>query len=846
MQDLEHGGNIWEAAQKLNTSPENILDFSASLNPLGPPPWLNQVLLQTLSSSLAYPDPNYTLLREQAAKYYGVKPENIFPLNGSSELFPFLGPLIDLKDALILQPSYLEYKLWATRHKLNLKEIFLSPANNFTYPWAEIEKVLAQKPHLVFLAHPNNPTGSLLSQVKLKELVHKFPKSFFIVDMAFWDFLESKHKYLPFIAPNLLFLYSLTKILSTPGIRIGFALSSTEFISALQQNLPTWSVSTLAQELALAYFKHPLWIEKTRKTLEELKTTFLSQLQEFSWQIHSTPANFLLLSTPRAQEFRQYLFQNRVLVRKGDNFPGLGPDFLRIAIRPLKEQQRFLDLARHFFKKSRSFSPSTNKARALMVQGTASNAGKSLLVAALGRLLARRGIRVAPFKAQNMALNSFVTQEGLEMGRAQVLQAQACFLEPKAIMNPILLKPSSETGAQVIVRGKPLGNFSVEEYIAYKPKAFEVVKECFQQLQKDYDLVLIEGAGSPVEINLKEHDIVNMKMALYASAPVLLVGDINLGGIFASFVGTYSLLSPEEQKTILGFVINKFRGDKSLLQPGLATLHQITRKPTLGIIPYFDFNLPEEDSVSFKAQSNASGSKELRIGILDLPHISNFTDFTPLKEEPDVQLLIIRTPEEIKELDALILPGSKNVFTDLNYLKTKGFATKILEFQTQMEIVGICGGYQMLGLEIEDRYFLEGKGSIKGLGLLPLKSSLSLQKELTQSKATYLPQPLTVQGYEIHHGQTTPVKKLIPLFQDSKQKILGYKHLSLNIWGTYLHGLFDNDGFRHFWLNRLRKAKGLGPLNNRPSFDLNWKLDKLADLVEKNMDLDYILKHLGY
>lgn len=846
MQDREHGGNIWQAAKLLNTVPENILDFSASLNPLGPPPWITEVLNTTLIKATAYPDPSYTVLREKTAKYYGVETEQLFPLNGSSEIFPFLAQICPLKEALIFQPSYLEYELWAKKNGLQVKNIFLSPTSNFSYPLDLLEEELAQKPKLVFLAHPNNPTGSLLEKKRLFSLAQKYKQSFFLIDMAFNDFLPDSLQLAPFIADNVLFLYSLTKILSLPGLRIGFVLGEKKNILKLQNFLPTWSVSTFAQEIALAFFKDTTWPKKTVKKLQTLKEHFVRQAQDLPWQTYSTLANFLLITHPLAPKFREFLFQHKLLVRKGDNFKGLGPSYLRLALRPLAEQEIFFSLAQEFFFPPKKVSPYKSKKQALMVQGTASNAGKSLLVTALCRILAKKGLKVAPFKAQNMALNSFVTQEGLEMGRAQVLQAQACFLEPKVNMNPILLKPSSDLGSQVIVKGKPIGNLNVEEYIKYKPKAFEIVKECFQELKNTHDLILIEGAGSPAEINLKEHDIVNMKMALYAKAPVLLVGDINLGGLFASFWGTYLLLTPQEQKQILGFVINKFRGKKELLTPGLNYLEKLTHKPTLGIIPYFDLNLPEEDSVSFKAKQNYNQNKELKIGIIDLPHISNFTDFSPLKEEPDVELIILRSPKEIKDLDVLILPGSKNVFTDLNFLHTKGFVHTIQKLASLIEIVGICGGYQMLGKSILDPHHIEGKGEIKGLNLLDLKSVYSSQKTLKQTQVIYLEKNFKLSGYEIHHGQTTPLTGLIPLYKSFTGEIIGYKHPQLNIWGTYLHGLFDNDNFRHFWLNQIRKRKKLLPLTQRPSFDLNAKLDKLAQLVEENINLDYILKYLGY
>jgi cobyric acid synthase CobQ len=331
----------------------------------------------------------------------------------------------------------------------------------------------------------------------------------------------------------------------------------------------------------------------------------------------------------------------------------------------------------------------------LMFQGAGSDAGKSILTAGLCRVLLQDGLRVAPFKSQNMSLNSFVTLDGGEMGRAQVVQAQACRLEPQTRMNPILLKPSSEVGSQVIVNGQPVGNMSVEEYVAYKPQAFKAAQAAYDSLASEYDAVILEGAGSPAEVNLKSHDIVNMNMARYANSPVLLVGDIDRGGIFAAFVGTMEVLNQWERRLVAGFIVNRFRGREALLADAFAYTLNHTGRPIFGVIPFLkDLGLPEEDSVGFKKglfEKQAPEAEHVVVALIDLPHISNFTDFEPFLAEPDVHLVVVRRPEELHAPDLLIIPGSKNVIHDLNFLQASGLAAKIgkLAAAGKTEIIGV-------------------------------------------------------------------------------------------------------------------------------------------------------------
>ncbi len=499
---------------------------------------------------------------------------------------------------------------------------------------------------------------------------------------------------------------------------------------------------------------------------------------------------------------------------------------------------------------------------ALMIQGTCSNAGKSLLVAALCRIFAQDGYNPAPFKAQNMALNSYVTADGCEIGRAQALQAIACYRAPNVLMNPILLKPHSDIGSQVIVMGNAIKHMPVKEYIAYKKTAWDSVTCAYDTLSKQADIMIIEGAGSPAEINLKSHDIVNMAMAKYASAKVLLCADIDRGGAFAALVGTMALLDDEEQAYISAFILNKFRGDASLLTPALNDVHKLTNKPFVGVVPWIKYlNLPEEDSVSFRLYGENCDSKlhkrqqTLDIALIDLPHISNITDIDALRVEPDVALRIVKTSSELGNPDMLIIPGTKNTPADLQYLYDSGLAKAILaQSQTIPFILGICGGLQILGTCIHDPTTVEScKKYHAGLGLLHLKTDLLAKKTLRQCNAHYK-NKLNIEGYEIHHGQSiidlnasNHDAKTVIFDKNNPELVLGWERKTNKnlIMGTYIHGVLDNDQFRHAMLSNIYKLKNLAPRRIKNSYELGPSLDALANTVRKHLNLDFIYKELG-
>ncbi len=503
-------------------------------------------------------------------------------------------------------------------------------------------------------------------------------------------------------------------------------------------------------------------------------------------------------------------------------------------------------------------------ARAIMFQGTSSHVGKSILTAALCRILAQDGYKVTPFKAQNMALNSFVTKSGGEMGRAQVVQAHAAFLEPEVIMNPILLKPTRDQASQVIVLGKPVGNFSARDYHQdFKEKALEAITFSLSELYQRFEILVIEGAGSPAEVNLKDNDIVNMKIAKLTQAPVLLVADIDRGGALASIVGTLELLEPEERELVKGIIINKFRGDLTLLKPALTFLEQKTGKPVLGVIPYFkDFMIPEEDSVATEGITPAKGTGPLFIAVIALPHLSNFTDFDALALEPDVTLTYVKLNMDLGDPDLIILPGTKNTIEDMLALEASGLATKIKKAAEKgTPVIGICGGFQMLGQEILDPLHTEANiPQTRGLGLLDAYTTFEPAKITTQVTAFPVGFPALegkvqdLTGYEIHMGRTVLGPRAKPAFilktrcETPVNLPDGAVREDGLVWGTYMHGIFDNDDFRRFLINQLRQKKGLSPLfSNRAGAREQYEegLNRLAETVRANLNMAKIYELLG-
>lgn len=492
-------------------------------------------------------------------------------------------------------------------------------------------------------------------------------------------------------------------------------------------------------------------------------------------------------------------------------------------------------------------------AKVIMVQGTMSNAGKSLLVAGLCRIFKQDGYRVAPFKSQNMALNSFITGEGLEMGRAQVMQAEAAGMEPSVLMNPILLKPTNHIGSQVIVNGKVLGNMSARDYFAYKKQLVPDILHAFSELEKRADIIVIEGAGSPAEINLKENDIVNMGMAKMVDAPVLLTGDIDRGGVFAQLLGTIMLLEPEEKQRVRGLIINKFRGDKSILDPGVVMLEERGGIPVVGVVPYMELSLADEDSLS--PRFDRKQEKVIDIAVIKYPRISNFTDFDVFEQMEEVSVRYVDNVRELHHPDMIILPGSKNTMADLRWMRENGLEAMVKKKAEDIPVIGICGGYQMLGEVICDPDEVEEGGQMQGMGLLPVSTSLQPEKTRTQVEGNFLPlqgilQPLSgnsFSGYEIHMGKTTNCcikKQNSPI---ARMKVQGcWKEEGTfqgNVYGTYVHGIFDHAQTAGRMVEILAKKKGVlvdtSSLMDYKAYE-QLQYDKLAAGLRDSLDMPQI------
>ena len=498
-------------------------------------------------------------------------------------------------------------------------------------------------------------------------------------------------------------------------------------------------------------------------------------------------------------------------------------------------------------------------AKVIMIQGTMSNAGKSLVTAGLCRVFKQDGYKVAPFKSQNMALNSFITKEGLEMGRAQVMQAEACGIEPSVNMNPILLKPTNDVGSQVIVNGEVLGNMSARDYYKKKTELIPHIMEAYNNLAKEYDIIVMEGAGSPAEINLKENDIVNMGMAKLVNSPVLLVGDIDRGGVFASIAGTLMLLEEDERKMIKGTIINKFRGDVNILKPGLDMIEEITKTPVVGVVPYMELDIDDEDSLS--ERFNNKGTVDLiDIAVIRLPRISNFTDFNTFEYIPGVSLRYVKSVRELKDPDMIILPGTKNTMEDLKWLRESGLETQILKQAAKGKVIfGICGGYQMLGMELSDPFNVESGGTMAGMGLLPTKTVFEKEKVRTRVSGNFNEVSgilaelsyVEFEGYEIHMGQTTydfNEEELTTIDNVNGEDIIKNDGLYKdNVYGSYIHGIFDKEEVSKAIVESLCIHKGID-YSSISTVDIEKykeeQYDKLAEGIRNSLDMKAIYKIL--
>ena len=846
-----HGGNIHALKKEYS---EGLIDFSANINPLGPPVWLRSLINREMENLVHYPDPCCQILKTALAEKWQASPNSIVLGNGANELIYALPRALQPSRILIPEPAYMDYAEAAASS--DIKVTHVSGREDFSIDYEALGKEL-RADDLVFLGHPANPTGCFLDKRAVVEMAERNPATNFIIDEAFIDFVDQAETFINKPTVNIVVIRSFTKFYAIPGIRLGALVSSPETANKVIGQLPAWSVNHLAQVIGEKAIQDSGFIQKSKDVTKELNESLFTDLQKIDGlSIFPSKANFFLCRLSEGPVdvvtlADKLLNQHGIIIRNCQNYQGLGDRYFRVAVRNAVENEFLCEALADCLKLKRRVKSRPRATPSLMFQGTSSNAGKSMLTAAFGRILTQDGIRVAPFKAQNMSNNSHVTHDGMEMARAQAVQAQACRLAPDVRMSPILLKPSSDVGSQVIVNGKPVGNMKVFEYRDYKKKARIEAHAAYDSLAAEYDAIVLEGAGSPGEVNLKKDDIANMRMAQYAQSPVLLVGDIDRGGVFASFIGTMDVLDQWERELVAGFVVNKFRGDARLIDDAFRYVKNYTAIDVLGTVPYLHkHGIPEEDSVSFKESLSEQDTAvdAVEIAVIDLPHISNFTDFDPLSIEPDVNLRVIRDSADFANADIVILPGSKNTIVDLLFLKESGIAQALKNYveSGRGELIGVCAGFQMMGKQIHDPLGLESANkSIDGLGFLDIETTLAEEKILRQTLCRHTLSKLDLKAYEIHHGKTINHSEQV-IIDGSESESTGCRNERNNAWGSYLHGIFEADEFRRWLIDLARVRKNLEPLVSvQVEYNLEGNFDQLANVVRESFDMKKIYQIMG-
>ena len=860
---VHHGGNRRALARRAGVAAEHLLDFSANINPLGPPPWFRQELEAGVSDLAHYPDPACTDLRAAFAEAWGLCADTLVAGNGSSELLAAVPLSWHARRVLLPVPCYGEYAT-ACRH-LPIVRYPLSEEQGFGCdPQSALAAALAQDCDLVILGAPSNPAGALVDVSALRAAAAQYPSVRWLIDEAFIELCDSGTSLLLGRPANVAVLRSLTKSHACPGLRLGLLAAEPTLVEAVSRHLPPWSVNGLAQRIGIRACADSDFLKASRARIAPARTALASGLSDLGASIIPSTANFILFrfgERDGEQLAERLLNRYAIALRSCAEYSGLDARWLRSAVRSSADNQRLLEALQESLaldnqrdsppqKPRAPIGKPPHRARALMLQGTSSGAGKSVLTTALCRILLQDGMRVCPFKAQNMSLNSGVTRDGLELGRAQIVQAQAARLEPDVRMNPVLLKPNSDTGSQIIVLGRPIGNAAAKPYMReVREQLRSTVHQAYDELASDYDVMVLEGAGSPGEVNLKRGELVNMSMARHAGAPVLLVGDIDRGGLYASFVGHMEVMEEWERDLVAGFIVNRFRGDPTLLGDAHDYVLRHTGKPVLGIVPFRrDLGLPEEDGVALQQWHNDSRGAVLDIALIELQHTSNFTDLDPLRIEADVRVRLVHKVEDLGRPDALIVPGSKNTLADLADLRTRGFGPVLAEFAAtgSCEVVGLCGGLQMLGQTLSDPNAVESSRiATTGLGLLPLSTEFVAEKTRARSNAKHLPSGLAVRGYEIHHG-VTHVPAELALFTRDDGAVVGARSATGRVWGTYLHGVFDDDRFRRHWLDSLRVRRGMPALGGiQATYDIDSAIDGVAALVRASLDMSTIRRLVG-
>ncbi len=875
-----HGGDRLYMAKHTDVPEKDILDFSVNVRPDGPLPSLMGAITRAINDIGVYPTPHAEEAVQAASDLYGLPVSSFVFGNGTTEIIRALCLLLKKRGcpcAAIPEPAFCEYAsgweltglpLLRQQCAIVRKPSAVRPGDtdiDFRLPADWILSL--PEGCAVFFANPGNPAGSFLPRPRLEALIRKRPDLVWIIDEAFMRYAGPDRVFsaIPLLKKGVLpgncrlaVLRSLTKFEGLAGLRLGFMAASGDLADTVRAILPGWNLNCLAQaaaKAALSSSAESLAEEKeARRQNLALRRDLMTRLRDLPLTFCRSKGNYLLvqLNEPRPALGAELLARFGIALRDCSDYHGLGGgSWYRMGVRTPEDHARLASALTKLLTPSEAPAILRKKRPALMLQGTCSNAGKSILTAAFCRILREDGFDAAPFKAQNMSLNSGVAPDGGEMGRAQILQAQAAGINPDCRMNPVLLKPSTDRGSQVIVLGRPAGFVEAKEFGSLRARLWERVTGAYASLSAEHGVMVLEGAGSPGEINLKKNDIVNMAMAREAGAKVLLAGDIDRGGLYASFLGTWLTFTPEERRLLAGFLVNRFRGDPSLLAPAHEYLGRATGAPVLGVIPYIrSLNLPEEDSLSWNGALNAPSAEPdaLNVAVVILGHTSNYTDMAPLAMEPDVNLRAVRRPSEWGRPDLVIIPGSRNTALDLAKLRESGLDALIRRHAEKNGwTLGICGGMQILGEKIRDPLSVETRQkSTDGLGLLPLETDLASAKTLRRVENVATPLGVPASGYEIHHGVTRPTAEGLTFFgkEEEEGAVLGAGRG--RCWGTYLHGLFDNDAFRRAFLNRVRSSLGLAPREaGLVSYDTERAISRLASIVRGHTDMDAIYRILG-
>jgi cobyric acid synthase CobQ len=853
-----HEDHLLQLALAAGTHPDALLDFSTSSNPLGPPEWLRARISAAVSSLVRCPDPDCSALIDAAAQQYGVPAEQILAGNGTTELLYLLPAALDIGRAFIPLPAPEHYLGAARAGGVTAHLLPLHAENDFDLDFDHLAQTLRHAQAtaaMVLLGRPNHLTGRSFDADRLRRLAQRFANVTFVVDETSAEFIEDFDSLTVNRPANVLVLRSVTRAFACPGLRLGLAIGDAAAIRGIKAMQPPRSVNTIALAVGEAALQDGAYLEQSRAHTGRLRDYLHRRLgQIHGLTVFPGQANFLLVRCNRAgldaPSLARRLLKHGLAIRVCDGVEGLDQRFFRLAVRDARENHRLLDALR----KELFMAPLVTARRrtpALMLQGTASGAGKSVLTAALCRIMLQDGYRIAPFKAQTMPRAPYVTRDGGQMGRGQAMQALAARLDPDVRMNPLLLKPDGAAGDQVVMCGRPVEDLRVTDYVRYRAEAFERIKEAYDALAGECDAVLLEGTGSPAEVNLKTHDIVNMKMAEHAEAPVLLVGDIDRGGVFASFVGSMEVLNEQERARVAGFIVNRFRGRADMLKEALDyTLHH-TGRPVLGVVPYLDdLGLPREHAAEQAPQVGKQHpiNDSVDIAVIALPHAQGLSDGEPLRLEPDVRLRIIAQARQLGSPDAIILPHSRDLLGDLTFLRASGLDRRLIQLAGQggTEIVGIGAGFQLLGRSIADPHGLAIPGAaMDALGLLPMTTAMASARNLTPMTARHLASGLSVSGYAVPHDSNRDCEA-IPALLDRQGQADGACSANGQVWGCYLLGLFDADPFRRWFIDRLRRRKGLSPLQAvQMRYDLEPAFERLADTVRACLDMPAIYRLMG-